>query len=98
MRRYGALTVIAATNQLIDAIPVTSNVAYLSQVAQVKQLAQGAVAEQLDPHLMGVLNIVVVVANGPHALAAQVAAALTPPTLIVPASFFAEATSAAGPR
>ena len=93
----GASTVIAATNQLIDDIPLAGNGSYLTQVAQVKRTSQGPVAEQLESAAKGILDIVDVVAdNTGTALAAQVAAAATPPTLIVPASVVAEATSAAG--
>jgi Ca2+-binding RTX toxin-like protein len=93
----GAASVIAATNQLIDAIPLTSGIDFLVQVAQVKTVSQGMVAEQLEQAAQGSLDVADVIENNTGAaLAAQVAASATAPVVIVPTEVFAEATSAAG--
>ena len=93
----GASSVIAETNQLIDDVTVANNIDFLNQISQIKRVSQGAVASQLKAASQGDVAISAVVAtNTGTGLTNQVAAAATPPTLILPANIVAEATGAAG--
>ncbi|MCA9199507.1 MAG: HYR domain-containing protein, partial [Planctomycetales bacterium] len=93
----GASEVIAVTNQLITAIPLSAESDFLEKVAQIKIVSQSVVAEQLEEAAQGALDIASVVENNTgEALANQVDSAFTPPTIVIPGSITAPATSSAG--
>ena len=93
----GAVQVIAAANEYINSIPIAADAGYLEEVASVKRVSQGVVSEQLQQAAEGTLDIEDVVNdNTGAALAEQVAASVTPPTITAPTIVLAEAASAAG--
>ena len=53
----GAASVMAAANQRIEAIPVTPDVSFLTQIAQTQVVAQGAAATQLGAVAAGTANV-----------------------------------------
>ena len=84
----GAASIIATTNQLIDDVPVTGDVAFLNQIAQVKIVAQDVVAAQLQAAAEGSLEIATVVQNNTFSsLQAQAAAAESVPARSFPRPF-----------
>ncbi|TWU33899.1 Ig-like domain-containing protein [Novipirellula artificiosorum] len=95
--RTGTAAVIAAGNQLIDAIPVVGDISYLTQVAKVKTLSQGVASEELKQAALGQQDVAAVVANlSGESLAAQVEAIGPVLSLVAPSFVLFEATSAVG--
>lgn len=93
----GSVTVIAGCNQQLNAIGSTTGLQYLEAVAQVKTIALSKVASDLASAAAGQISINTVVADDSGApLAAAIAAAATPPYLLVPINIVAPAESPNG--
>ena len=93
----GAVQVIVASNQQLDAISPANDLAFIAQVAQVQIAAQGGISNELAAAAAGQETIGAVIADSTGAaLASRVAAIPTPPAIVVPSDMLVEATSPSG--
>jgi hypothetical protein len=93
----GAPAVVAGVNHEIEAIQQTTDLGYIRKVAQVSIVAQAQVAGDLAKAAAGTVPIDTIAANDTGApLESAFAATATPPTLVVPMSVTAAATSPSG--
>ncbi len=93
----GAATVISNCNQQFATISPSTGLAYLERVAQIKTVVQSTVVNDVATTAAGQMTVSALTTKHTTSnLAVAIAAALTPPRLLIPINIVAPATGANG--